>query len=144
MTISPPNDLDAERAVLGALLSGAALAGVRPLDSPDFYRPAHQLIFEAIVSLTADGKPTDAIAVADELRRRGQLSRVNGAPYLHTCVAAVPIAASAGHYARMVLEHSHRRQTIEVASRVMQAASNPETDLGRWFGQCPKRGLRLA
>lgn len=125
-----PHDLDAERAVLGALLSGAPLADVRPLDAPDFYRPAHQLIFEAITALSGDGKPTDTIAVADELRRRGQLSRISGAPYLHTCLTAAAVPAAVAHYARIALEHSRRRQVIEHASRVMQAASDPGTDLG--------------
>ena len=58
-----PNDLDAERVVLGALMLSAPLADVRPLGSGDFYRPAHQIIFEVIEALAGDGKPVDAIAV---------------------------------------------------------------------------------
>ena len=103
-----PHDIDAERAVLGALLSGAGLADVRQLVSGSFYRPAHQLIFEAITSLSLDGKPADPVAVGDELRRRGQLTRMGGAPYLHTCIAAVPTIANAGYYARIISEHAER------------------------------------
>ena len=133
MTRQPPHDLDAERVVLGALLSGVPLIEARPLGPSDFYRPAHQLIFEAIQALSVDGRPTDAIAVADELRRFGQLGRVSGAPYLHTCVAAVPVAASAAYYARIVLEHSRRRQVMEYGSRLMQAASDPAANLGAFL-----------
>ena len=129
MTEQPPHDLDAERAVLGALLSGALMADVQPLASADFWRPAHQLIYEAITSLTRDGKPAEPVAVADELRRRGDLTRMGGAPYLHTCMAATPSAANAGHYAGIVREYSQRRQWIEWAVRIQQAAHAPDEAL---------------
>ena len=129
MTEQPPHDLDAERAVLGALLSGALMADVQPLASADFWRPAHQLIYEAITSLTHDGKPAEPVAVADELRRRGDLTRMGGAPYLHTCMAATPSAANAGHYAGIVREYSQRRQWIEWAVRIQQAAHAPDEAL---------------
>ena len=127
--MTAPHDLDAERAVLGALLSGALMADVQPLASADFWRPAHQLIYEAITSLTHDGKPAEPVAVADELRRRGDLTRMGGAPYLHTCMAATPSAANAGHYAGIVREYSQRRQWIEWAVRIQQAAHAPDEAL---------------
>ena len=74
MSGQPPHDLDAERAVLGALLSGADLAGAGPLASMDFYRPAHALIFEAVCALDSGGRPRDPVAVGDELRQRARWS----------------------------------------------------------------------
>lgn len=126
--MTQPHDLDAERAVLGALLSGADPADF-PLASAHFYRPAHQLIFEAACTLRAAGKPVDTVTVHDQLRRDRTLSQAGGGPYLHTVMEAAPLAASAGHYARIVREHSERRLMIERASRVIQAASDPGTEL---------------
>ena len=124
--MNPPSDLDAERAVLGALMLGGAADG---LASADFYRPAHQLIYEAIEALRSTGKPAEPIAVADELRRRGQLTRMGGSPYLHDCLQAAPSAAHAGHYAGIVREHADRRTLIEHADRLRQAALNPGADI---------------
>ncbi len=121
-----PSDVEAEKALLGCLMMGAAPDG---LVSADFYRPAHQLIYEAIEALRGDGKPAEPIAVADELRRRGQLTKIRGADYLHTCYAAVPSAAQAGHYAGIVRELAERRGLIEHAKRLEQAASNPGADI---------------
>jgi hypothetical protein len=121
-----PHDLDAEKAALGCLMLGGTADG---LASADFYRPAHQLIFEAIEALRGTGKPTEPTAVADELRRRGDLSRVSGAPYLHTCLHAAPAAAQAGHYAGIIRELAERRQLLEHAARLQQAAANPSVGI---------------
>jgi hypothetical protein len=125
---TPPSDLDAERAVLGALMSGAPLADVG-LPSTAFFRPAHQLIYEVITALHGSGAPSEPVAVADELRRRGELSRAGDAPYLHTCLSAVPAAVNAGHYASIVREYAERRQCIEDADRIRHAALNPGQDI---------------
>ena len=124
--MSAPHDLDAERAVLGGLMLGGTADG---LASADFYRPAHQLIYEAVEALRGGGKPAEPIAVADELRRRGELSRVGGGPYLHTCLQAVPSSAQAGYYAAIVRELADRRKLIEHADRLRQHASNPAADI---------------
>jgi hypothetical protein len=123
---APPHNLDAERAVLGALMLGAV---VDDLASPHFYRPGHQLIFEAIDGLRGAGGPVEPIAVADEMRRRRTLSRIRGAAYLHDCITAVPSAAQAGYYARIVRELAERRHLIEHAARLHQAASDPGAEI---------------
>ncbi len=121
-----PHDLDAERAVLGGLMLGGTVDG---LAGRDFYRPAHQLVFEAVGALRGAGKPADAIAVVDELRRHGALLKVGGAPYVHTLVASAPSGAQAGHYAAIVRELAERRAIFEQAQRALQAASNPAVDI---------------
>jgi hypothetical protein len=130
MTAQPPHDLDAERIVLGALMSGAALADAGPLASADFYRPQHQMIYEAITALDASKSPCDPVAVGDELGQRGELSRMGGKPYLHTCMAACPVAASVGYYAQIVREHASKRQLGEIASRLHQMAADPGAEAG--------------
>ena len=127
----PPHDLEAEMAVLGSmLLSTTAVAGVGAyISAADHYRPAHQAIHAAIVRLADRGDPHDAIAVRDELERQGELRGGLDAPYLHTLIEAVPAAANAGYYARIVRERSRRRKMIEIATRSFQRAHGPDTDL---------------
>ena len=124
--MTQPNDVAAEKLVLGALMLGAEPV---ELASTDFYRPAHSLIFEAIGRLRAAGNPADPVAVGDELRRAGQLPKTGGGPYLHGCIEAVPARVNAPHYARIVLEHAERRKLIELGSRISQAAADPGTQL---------------
>ena len=123
---TPPSDVAAEKVLLGCLMMGGTADG---LTSPDFFRPAHQLIYEAIGALRAAGNTAEPVALAGELRRRGQLSKIRGADYLHTCLAAAPSSAQAGHYAGIVRELAERRQLAEHAERLHQAASNPGADI---------------
>ena len=90
----PPHNIGAEQAVLGAvMLSPAALGEVRQiLDGSEFYRPAHQVIWDAITGLADRGDPHDPLAVGAALGR--ELAKAGGAPYLHTLIAAVPMAAN--------------------------------------------------
>jgi len=123
-----PKDEEAERAVLGAMmLSPAALAEVRPmLTGADFYRPAHEQIFNAITELADAGRPADPLVVAQALG--GELQRIGGAPYLHTCMAAVPTTGSAGWWAQIVLEKAYARRVIEAGTRLVQIGRSAEID----------------
>jgi replicative DNA helicase len=118
----PPQDLAAEQSVLGAmLLSKDAVADVLERLAPDdFYRPAHQLIYDTVLDLFGRGEPADAVTVAAELDRRGQLVRIGHAPYLHTLIATVPTAASAGYYAAIVAEKATLRRLVQAGTRVVQ------------------------
>ncbi|KAA8964337.1 MAG: replicative DNA helicase [Mycobacterium sp.] len=118
----PPQDLAAEQSVLGGmLLSKDAIADVlERLRSSDFYRPAHQNVYDAILDLYARGEPADAVTVAAELDRRGLLRRIGGAPYLHTLISTVPTAANAGYYAGIVAEKALLRRLVEAGTRVVQ------------------------
>lgn len=118
----PPQDLIAEQSVLGGmLLSKDAIADViERLHPRDFYRPAHQTICEAIVNLYGQGEPADAVTVASELDRHGQLQRIGGAPYIHTLIAIVPTAANASYYADIVAEKAVLRRLVEAGTRIVQ------------------------
>ncbi len=118
----PPQDLAAEQSVLGGmLLSKDAIADVLERLRPgDFYRPAHQNVYDAILDLYGRGEPADAVTVAAELDRRGTLRRIGGAPYLHTLISTVPTAANAGYYAGIVAEKSLLRRLVEAGTRVVQ------------------------
>src|SRR3712207_9258627 len=83
--------------------------------SADFYRPAHQIIYDTVLDLYGKGEPADPLTVAAELTRQGQIARVGGAPYLHTLMSSVPTAANAGYYAKIRSEE--RRVGQECRSR---------------------------
>ena len=119
---TPPQDLEAEQSVLGGmLLSKDAIADVvEALRGGDFYKPAHQTIYEAILDLYGRGEPADAITLSAELTKRGELGRVGGAPYLHTLISSVPTAANAGYYARIVCERAILRRLVEAGTRITQ------------------------
>ena len=119
---TPPQDVPAEMSVLGGmLLSKDAIADVvEVVRSSDFYRPAHQTIYDVILDLYGRGEPADPITVSGELTRTGELNRIGGAPYLHTLLSSVPTAANAGYYARIVAERAILRRLVEAGTRIVQ------------------------
>ncbi|MDQ3787261.1 MAG: replicative DNA helicase, partial [Actinomycetota bacterium] len=103
------------------MLSKDAIADVVEVLRPnDFYRPAHQLVYDCILDLYSRGEPADAVTVAAELERRGEIRRVGGAPYLHTLIATVPTAANASYYAEIVAEKATLRRLVEAGTRIVQ------------------------
>ena len=119
---TPPQDNDAEQSVLGSMmLSKDAIADViESVRGTDFYRPAHETIFDAMVDLYGRGEPVDPITTTAELQRRGELVKIGGAPYLHTLSASVPIAANAGYYAEIVREKAILRRLVDAGTRIAQ------------------------
>jgi hypothetical protein len=124
-------DLAAEQITVGAcLLSGAAISAVMEIvHGGDFYRPAHQIIFDTIVSQHMAELPTDTVAVAAVLTASGDIARVGGAVYLHTLIAAVPTVANAEYYARIVADLALRRRVAATGLRITQRAEQPEDDI---------------
>jgi len=119
---TPPQDVAAEQSVLGGmLLSKDAIADVvEVVRGVDFYRPAHEIVYEAIIDLYGRGEPADAVTVAAELTKRGELGRIGGAAYLHTLLSSVPTAANAGYYARIVHERAVLRRLVTAGTRIVQ------------------------
>ncbi|WP_433734802.1 replicative DNA helicase [Nocardia sp. CA-129566] len=112
----------AEQSVLGGmLLSKDAIADVVEVLRPgDFYRPAHQAVYDTILDLYGRGEPADPVTVAAGLDRRGELKRIGGAPYLVTLTQTVPTAANAGYYAEIVAEKAILRRLVEAGTRIVQ------------------------
>ena len=119
---TPPNDVAAEQSVIGAmLLSKDAIADVvEVLREGDFYRPAHAAIYGMILDLYGRGEPADAVTVAAELTKSGDIGRIGGAPYLHTLVSMVSTAANAAYYGRIVREQAILRRLVEAGTRIVQ------------------------
>jgi replicative DNA helicase len=118
----PPQDIAAEASVLGSmLLSKDAIGEVTPiLKVEDFYRPNHQAIYSVIQTLFLSDTPADAVTVASELTKLGELTKVGGAAYLHTLVSGVPTAANADYYAQIVKDRAILRRLVEVGTRITQ------------------------
>ena len=128
---TPPQDLEAEQSVLGGmLLSKDAIADVvETLRPQDFYKPAHETIYDSVLDLYGRGEPADPVTLAAELTKRGELARIGGAPYLHTLIASVPTAANAGYYARIVRERAILRRLVEAGTRIVQLGYTESGDV---------------
>ncbi|MDX6387549.1 MAG: replicative helicase [Gaiellaceae bacterium] len=118
----PPQNLDAEESVLGAMmLSPLAIGAVTEasnLSAADFYRESHGHIYKAILALYAKGEPVDAITVVDELDRSSTLDGAGGAERIHELATLVPAASNAAHYARIVSEMATLRGLIRAGNDI--------------------------
>ncbi|MBE1515001.1 replicative DNA helicase [Nesterenkonia halotolerans] len=119
---TPPQDMVAEQSVLGGMmLSKDAIADVvEVLRGSDFYRPAHELIYDAIIDLYGRGEPADVVTISDHLTKRGELQRIGGPAYLHNLAQSVPTAANAGFYAEIVRERAILRRLVEAGTKIVQ------------------------
>ena len=116
----PPQNLEAEESVLGAmLLSPGAIGAVSEiLDAGDFYRGSHGTVYRSALSLYGRGEPVDAITLVDELERRGDLEQVGGRGRIHELAALVSATANAAHYARIVAEMATLRGLVRAGQEI--------------------------
>lgn len=127
---TPPQDLDAETSVLGSMmLSKDAIADVvENLRGEDFYKPAHETIYDVILDLYASGEPADAVTVSNALSKSGDLARIGGAAYLHTLIQSVPTSANAIFYAEIVRELALLRRLVTAGTRIVQMGYDAQGD----------------
>src|SRR5829696_1249525 len=127
----PPHDLDAERAVIGAMLvSETAVAAVAErLAADDFYSEVHRIIYGAMMRLYSRGDPIDQLTLTNELRSVNEFDRVGGRPYVFQIVESVPTAANAGRYAEIVRGKALLRAVIDVGSRITEDAFREPEDV---------------
>ena len=120
----PPQAVDAEVAVLGAMMLDNSAVGVAAelLDEQVFYRMAHRKIFNAIMSLFARDEAVDLVTVTQELKKKKNLDDVGGAAYLSTVLGSVATTANVRYHAKIVLEKSVLRRLITVATEIAQEA----------------------
>lgn len=125
-----PQNLDAERAVLGGMLlhRDGIEDALEVIGRDDFYLPRHQSVFDAITDLAERGDPADVVTVAKWLEDRGELTRVGGPIFLHDCMDAIPTAANTGHYAELVREKAVLRRLVEVGRRIEQMGFETDGD----------------
>ncbi|WP_443041068.1 replicative DNA helicase [Streptomyces sp. B21-102] len=129
----PPQNIAAEMSTLGSmLLSRDAIADVTEIikNPADFYRPAHQTIFQAIVIRYNAGAPVDPIVLSDDLAKTGDLSRIGGSPYLHHLIQQVPIADNGEHYAEIVHERAIVRNLQSACHRTLHGIADGTGEAG--------------
>src|ERR671927_1093838 len=125
----PPHDLDAERAVIGAMLVSEAAVSVvgERLAAEDFYSETHRVLYGAMMRLYSRGEPIDQLTLTNELRSVDEFDRVGGRNYVFRLVESVPTATNAARYAEIVRGKALLRAVIDAGDRIQQEAfAEPE------------------
>ncbi|SUZ62400.1 uncharacterized protein METZ01_LOCUS15254 [marine metagenome] len=141
-----PHNLDAEQSVLGAILldNTAINPAGETLTSEDFYGEAHRVVFEAMVALSEDDSPIDAVTVAERLERSGQLERAGGLGYLSTLMDGLPRALNVADYARIVKDKSSLRNLISSANTIITSAISGDEPTDDIIDQAERRIFEIA
>ncbi len=118
--IVPPQNLEAEESVLGAMMLSPTAVGTvsEILDASDFYRESHARVFLAALGLWAKGEPVDAITLSNELDERGQLEDIGGQARVAELAALVPSTSNVEHYARIVKEMATLRGLVRAGQEI--------------------------
>ena len=138
--VTPPNSVEAEQSVLGAMLQdgNAVLQAAESLQPEDFYQPQHKEIFDAMIALHRDQKPIDFITVDSELSRRGTLEGTGGTAYLLRLVQYVPTTANVKAYISIVAEKSTLRKLIKASQEISQECYSQQNPLQETLGHAEK------
>jgi replicative DNA helicase len=142
----PPQDLDAEMSVLGALLLEPKTSHeiMSVLKEDDFYRPAHGRVYEAMVELISRSEAVDEVTVAAELKKMGHLEDCGGRSFIAQLSMRVPSAANIGHYARIVQTRSKARKLIKAATTIASGGYDNTADVDQLLADAGAQILELA
>lgn len=135
----PPQNLEAEQGVLGAILLENKVIGKASLNPTEFYKPAHQKIFTAMHELRQANEPIDLIALTEKLNNKNQLEEIGGASYLSTIVSLTPTSANIEYHAKIVKDKAHRRFLMQTAHQILSMVHDDDIDRIR---QLIKLGIR--
>jgi replicative DNA helicase len=142
----PPQNLEAEQAVLGAvLLDNAAINKVlEVLTANDFYRESHRRIFKAMLDLSEQNEAADYITVTDYLRRKNLLEQVGGATYLTEILNCTPTAANVRHHAKIVHEKALLRNLITIATEIVSRGYEGRESVDELLDQAENKIFAIA
>ncbi|MEK8128966.1 replicative DNA helicase [Paenibacillus filicis] len=142
----PPQNLEAEQAVLGAiLLDGDALVtAMERITDEDFYRGAHKHIFEAMIEIAEANEPVDLITLTARLQNKQQLEEIGGITYLSELANAVPTAANVDYYAQIVEEKSMLRRLIRAATQIVSNGYAGEDEVGTLLSDAEARIMEIS
>jgi len=142
----PPQNLEAEQSVLGSMLieREAISKAMEEIRAEDFYRDAHRMIYQSMVSLFDRNEPIDMITVSEDLRQRDQLEKIGGLSYLTTLASFVPTAANVYYYARIVGEKALLRQLIHAATQIAATSYEASEDVAILLDQAEKSILAIS
>jgi replicative DNA helicase len=142
----PPNDLDAEAAILSAIFLSRDVLDrvVHVLEAEHFYSDANRKIYEAFVDLTANGRPIDALTTRSWLADHGVLQRVGGAAYIAQIIDAVPAISNVDDYARIIREKWRLRQLIAACQQVSAEGYAPVESVQAFIDQAEQSVYEIA
>lgn len=126
----PPQNLEAERSVLGALMldKDAIIRVANVLRAGDFYNDIHNIIYETMLDLFEKREPIDVLSLSNRLEEKGQLDTIGGSTYLASLVNSTPSSSNVAHYAKVVQKKSTLRKLIETASEIVELGYREEED----------------
>jgi len=128
---TPPQDLDAEKSVLGAVLIDSTSINLVAefLKAEHFYAREHQLIYGAMITLFEKQQPIDVVTIQDELKKTDSLKQIGGKNYLSDLINAVPTSAYIEQYGRIVKNHFVKRKLIQMSSRLVEKSFDTKGDV---------------
>lgn len=142
----PPQNLEAEQAVLGAILleKDALFRVIEYLTPEDFYRSAHQRIYRAMQEVSESGEPVDLITITADLQNKKILEEVGGVSYLTDLANSVPTAANIEYYAKIVEEKAILRRLIKVATEIASTGYSESEEISQIIGNAEKKIIELS
>jgi replicative DNA helicase len=142
----PPQNIEAEQSVLGGILieNGAIHKVMEVLTPDDFYREAHQKIYNSLLDLSERDEPADLITLTNELRKRDRLDSIGGASYVASLIDTIPTAANIGYYARIVKEKSILRKLIETATDIVTQGYEDREDVEGLLDEAERAIFQIA
>ncbi|MDF2960530.1 MAG: helicase, partial [Paenibacillus sp.] len=142
----PPQNLEAEQAVLGAILldSDSLVTAMERISGDDFYRTSHQRIFESMIELAEENEPIDLITLTARLQNKQELEDIGGIKYLSELANAVPTAANIDYYAQIVEEKSMLRRLIRAATNIVTEGYSSTDEVGDLLSDAEKRILEIS
>lgn len=143
----PPNSLEAEQSLLGAMMIGgddAVVIAMETVEAIDFYQSSHRNIFQALVDLFAASKPCDIVTLPEELKSKDKLAEVGGVSYLSQLLNVVPSSKNTEHYARIVKEKSMLRRLIAVSGEISTNAYDSQAQAEALIDDAEQKVLQLS
>jgi replicative DNA helicase len=142
----PPQNVEAEQAVLGAVLlqSEALITAAERVRSEDFYAVPHQMIFEAMITLGENNQPIDLVTLTAYLQDKQQLEDIGGVSYLAKLVGGVPTAANVDYYAQIVEEKSMLRRLIRTATQIVTNGYAGSDDIGILLSEAETKIMEIS
>ena len=142
----PPQNIEAEQSILGGVLieNDALNTVVEFLEDGDFYREAHQKIFNCMIALSEKNEPLDLITITNELKKKKELEAIGGASYLASLVESVPTAANIAYYAKIVKEKSILRKLISTATDIVTQSYQEGKDLEDFLDEAEQAIFRIS
>jgi replicative DNA helicase len=142
----PPQNIEAEQSILGGILieNDAINTVVEFLEASDFYREAHQKIFQSMIALSEKNEPLDLITLTNELKKTKELESIGGASYLASLVESVPTAANIAYYAKIVKEKSILRKLISTATDIVTQSFHEGKDLEDFLDDAEQAIFRIS